>query len=116
MSLIGEIKAASRQALHESLAADAFYTHNAHTDVPITVRWHNKLARAGALEGGFDVEIIQGIDRLVFNEPELVLKNITLQRGAVVRVPELGDATFRLDVEEERDGPINIYWTVVRES
>lgn len=115
MSLIAEIKAASRQALHEGLAVDAFYTHNAHVDVPITVRWHNKLARAGALEGGFDVEIIEGIDRLVFNEPELVLKNIILQRNATVRIPELGGAVFRLDVEEPRDGPVNLYWTVAKE-
>lgn len=112
-----------RQVVHATLAVAAFYDDDTLIEpVAITVRWHNKLSRAGALEGGYGVEIIEGIDRLVFNEPELTSKEppLTLIEGGTVAIPSLAalagsPVSFTLEAEEPGDGPINIYWTVSRD-
>lgn len=104
-------KAASRQVVHDYLAVKAIYEDYEQEPEEITVRWHNKLARAGSLEGGFDVEVLTGIDRLVFNGPEIASKNLTLRHGGYVIVPQYG-VRFSLEAEEPSDGPINRYWSV----
>lgn len=113
-------KLKARQALHARLAVSAVYTDEANPapGVGLAVRWHTKLARAGNLQGGFDAEIIEGIERLVFQQSELTSKGITLARGGLVEIafPEnLGTVVFELDVEGEPDGPENVYWTVTRQ-
>lgn len=108
---LAELKARSRQSLHEVLAVAAVYTDFYYNAVPITVRWHNKIARAGAIEGGFDVEILSGVDRLVFNRPELTSAELVLDSGGEVSIPEYG-IKFVLDAREPYDGPVNEYWGV----
>lgn len=111
------------------MAVSAFYKDATLADeVEITARWHTKLTMAGKAEDGFDVSIVEGINRLVFQSPELTsegraerslpelptgLAALVLRRGGLVRVPSL-EATFELDHEEETDGPLNVYWGVVR--
>jgi hypothetical protein len=116
LSGVAELKAECRQVLHENLAVSAFYS-DGETPEPAepncTVRWHNKLARNGALDGNYAGEIIEGIDRLVFQDAELNSNNLTLRQGGRVRIPDLV-ATFELDVREPGDGPLNVYWTVAR--
>lgn len=123
MSLIAEIKAASRSAIHDHAAVDAVYQDKYTDPANITVRWHTKLQRSGALEGGYDVEIIEGINRLVFNETNLAEATsvadgspqpVTLRKRGSVTIPEWG-VTFSLDTLEDPDGPLSIYWSVVKE-
>lgn len=104
-------KATSRQIVHDYLAVEAVYEDYEIEPETITVRWHNKLARAGALEGGFDVEVLTGVDRLVFNRPEITSKQIVLRHGGYVRIPQYG-IRYSLEAEEPADGPVNIYWSV----
>ena len=115
-------KTRSRQVVHSTLAVAAVYTDADHTTpVPVTVRWHSKLARAGALEGGFGVEVIEGIDRLVFNRDELAVavKADADDPGTPLELASLGvvyiesyDARFSLEAREPYDGPVSEYWTV----
>jgi hypothetical protein len=107
------LKANSRQSRHSALAVDAVYYDDETPSKPITVRWHNKLARAGALEGGFGAEVIEGINRLVFNESELTSAGITLRHEGRVTIPQY-NLTFSLDSQEPPDGPVNVYWTVAQ--
>lgn len=118
---MAQAKAQNRQVVHSTLAVPAFYQDD---DLPepvaITVRWHNKLSRAGALEGGYDAEIIEGIDRLVFNQPELTSRELTPVERGRVEVPSLSalagfSVVFTLEAEEPGDGPVNVYWSVSRE-
>ena len=124
---LAQYKADARRVLHERAAVSAFYSDDVVDNVEITVRWHTKLTLAGRAPDGFDAAIIEGINRLVFQEPELTsegrvarglpplpddLDSIELQREGKVTVPDY-QIEFELDSMEEPDGPLNIYWNVV---
>lgn len=93
--------------------------------VAITVRWHNKIAEAGDLDGTYS-SVIEGIDRLIFSDSEIVAINearaaqdppldpIALTRGAEVSIPGYKGATFDLDSQEPSDGPEETVWVVAR--
>lgn len=102
----------NRQIVHETLAVPAVYEDPFTKPTGITVRWHNKIVRNGPSEQGYDAVIVEGIDRLVFFESNLATAGVTLQKNGIVKVPSLGDARFRLEVLERKDGPENIYWMV----
>lgn len=108
------LKQRSRLALHGTMAVPAVYEDSQTSATPgVTVRWHNKLARNGKGETGFDAEIIEGIDRLVFQESNLALAGITLRRNGRVTIDYKGVvAVFTLEAEEPQDGPENVYWSV----
>jgi len=111
-----EIKLSSRRRLHRAAAVSAVYTSPDGEAVEdrITVRWHNKLARLGELEGGFDVQIIEGVNRLVFSDEQLAEYGLELEERGRVSIPSLGGAVFSLQDLEPTDGPHNVYWQVVR--
>lgn len=77
----------------------------------LSVRWHNKLARAGNEQGGYDAEIIEGIERLVFNQDQLDALGLTLESRGVISIPGYG-LQVRLEALEPADGPLNVYWVV----
>lgn len=117
---LADIKRQARTDLHARMAVPASYSLDG-TTVPspaqisaglvLTVRWHNKLARNGALDGDFQGEIIEGIDRLVFNQDQLDALGLTLVRGGVVSIPDY-DQYWTLDSQEPSDGPLNRYWVI----
>lgn len=130
---VAQHKTKARRALHQRAAVSAFYQDNT-LDAPVEViaRWHTKLSMAGKGEDGFDAQIIEGVNRLVFQGSELTsegraasnpplpplpdgLDELELVRGGTVTIPDLGDLVFTLDHREEPDGPLNIYWGVVQE-
>lgn len=115
---IARAKLKGRQALHRALAAPAVYrdTSTPVDGLGITVRWHNKLVRNGAQEGGYDAEILEGIDRLVFQKSDLAVNAVELKTKGTVTVPfdDGSSAVFRLEAEEPEDGPENRYWSVSR--
>jgi hypothetical protein len=121
---LADVKAQARRDLHAQAAVPATYIDDTLIEtVPtavqtaagstLTVRWHSRLSRAGAREGGFDVEIVEGIERLVFSQDELDALGLTLRRKGVVTLTDYG-MDFELDHEERPDGPVTVYWSVVK--
>jgi len=108
---ITEAKARARRKLHKLASAPATYLDETLDEpVDITVRWHNKIIPAETING--ESEIISGIERLIFNEEELALLDLTLIRGAVVTIPKYDNMEFELGFEEPNDGPITTAWSV----
>lgn len=125
-SLIAELKTQSRLALHRAMAVSAVYTDDNWPDgVAVTVRLHNRLSRNGSQPGGWDSEVLEGIDRVVFNETNLSTEATSVLTGepvvlvpvtaGEVIIPEYQDARFSLDSREPSDGPESQYWSVSRE-
>lgn len=110
---LATFKRQSRRVLHSIMAVPASYSDGSTDPTPVTVRWHNKVVNQGASPDGYDAVIIQGINRLVFQESELIAAGINLRRGGRVVIPDYDGATFRLDAEAPQDGPENVYWDVV---
>jgi hypothetical protein len=117
---MAEIKSQSRRVIHDRAAVSAIYTGPKGSGVigAPTVRWHNKIVRPGAQPDGYDVTIIEGINRLIFNISQLATAGLggvplVLARTGEVAVESL-NATFVLDALEPGDGPESIYWAVSR--
>jgi hypothetical protein len=133
---LADIKERGRRALHRALAVPCLLTDEDHPDglpddlvdendspVGLTVRWHNKIARAGDLNGEYG-EVIDGIDRLIFNDENvtevsdaLVLAGdapLVLARGAEITIPAYKGARYVLDTKEPSDGPLETVWVVAR--
>lgn len=123
MPTLIEIKTRARQAIHDRAAVPAFYYADVDDDtgVPIKVRWHNRIDTTGDLEGSYGA-IIDGIDRLIFNVPDLEDEDqpgrpVILAYGGEVVIPGFLpgiDAFFSLDQLQPSDGPLEIIWTVAR--
>ena len=118
---LSDLKTQARSALHGAMAEPAFYSFGDGDPVPtqeqldaglsLTVRWHNKMRIQGERDSS-DVGILEGINRLVFNSENLAALGLTLERLGEIEIPGYGK-TFRLDQEEEPDGPLNVYWSVI---
>lgn len=109
-------KALARRTVHTYLSVGALYTHSPLDEpVGLRVRWHNKIARFGDLEDGGYAEIVEGINRLIFDADELDEKGIVLMKGAKVTLtdPGFNNAALVLDTAEPRIGPIEVIWGVV---
>jgi hypothetical protein len=122
--MISEYKASARAALHDAMSEPASYTApqslgGAVTPTPeqieaglsLKVRWHNKMKIIGE-NSQADAGIIEGINRLVFQQPNLDELTLTLAKNGIVDIPGLGKQ-LRLDYHEESDGPLNVYWSVI---
>lgn len=112
------LKSRVRQIVHDTMGMDAEYSHPDYPGVAqLRVRWHNKIARTGdLLDIGYS-EVVEGINRVIFNEPELVQKSVTLRRGGRVRLlsPHMRGAVLILDTLEPRVGPIETIWLIAHE-
>jgi len=108
-----DIKTRSRRLTHSRMAVPVVYTAEDADDsvLGITARWHNRKGFAGL--GNDTADIFEGVERLVFNAEQLEELGVVLERNAVVEFPGYG-SSFRLDIEEETDGPVLSYWTVSR--
>lgn len=117
MSAFAQIKYDARRAVHDALKVDAVYTGpDGITSVTLGVRWHNKINRHGDIEAQGYAEIIEGIDRIIFDLEELAAKSVTLRREGTVTMPEImGGATFSLDAQEPDAGPMLRIWLVTRD-
>jgi hypothetical protein len=116
---LADAKTQARRDLHSAAAVPAVYTDDTldGQSFDLTVRWHTKLSRNGASDQGFDATIIEGIERLVFSSDELACQELTLIRGGTVTItwPTGEISKFELDNREPQDGPINVYWGVVKQ-
>lgn len=106
----------ARRAIHDAMSVDAVYTPpEGGATTALRVRWHNTINRHGDLQNQGFTEIIEGIDRMIFDLEELMAKSLTLSRGGLVTLePMMGSAAFLLDAEEPDTGPIERIWLVTR--
>lgn len=121
--MISEYKTQARAALHAAMAEPASYTapgvggavtpspEQIEAGLSLTVRWHHKLRIVGENVQS-DAGVIEGINRIVFNQPELDALGLAPVKHGVVSIPGL-NKTLRLDYREEDDGPLNVYWSVI---
>lgn len=111
-------KARVRQIVHNTLAVSATYIDDSLSEAqPLSVRWHDKINRLGNLDNMGWAEQIEGIDRIIFNLPEVTSKNLVLQKGGVITLtaPLYGNASFTLEAQEPIIGPIEVIWLVSRQ-
>lgn len=117
---LSEIKRQARTDLHGAMAEPASYSLSGTTyptdeqiaaGLSLTVRWHNKMRIAGERTSD-DTGILEGVNRLIFNNDNLAALGLTLTRLGVVVIPGY-EKSFRLDYHEEPDGPLNDYWSVI---
>ncbi len=116
-----DAKALARRAVHDTLAGPALYRGPAPDGAPddfvppvfeLAVRWHNRLDRSGIGDEPGYAAVLEGINRVVFDQDELATKGLTLERLGRVTLVKFG-TVFRLDTREPSDGPINEVWSVV---
>ncbi|QJI52237.1 hypothetical protein [Cronobacter phage JC01] len=119
MSRIAEVKAKARRAVHSAFRLDATY-QDASLDaaVPVTVRWHNRIVIQGDYDSSGYANIIDGIERIIFNREELDALGIDPRSGGVLVITEPGfdNAVLYLDAREPMVGPIEEKWWVKRSS
>lgn len=112
-------KLRARKAVHDTMAVAVEWSDGV-TTLPeggpdktvLSARWGNRMVRSDAL-GSEYAEIFEGVDRLIFQRPQLDALGIVLKRTQTVRFPDY-NVTFELDQRQEGDGPLNLYWTVTR--
>lgn len=107
------LKAQARQTVHDTLSVPAtFVSKDMMTRAELRVRWINKIVINGDIvETGY-AEMIEGVDRCVFNQLELNEQSITLQRGDMLTMWD--SAVLILDSQEPPTGPVEVIWRVVR--
>lgn len=112
MSRFAEHKAKARQVIHDHLAVAAIYRENNAADpVNLTVRWHNKIALSGDLDNGGYTEMIEGVNRVVFNIPELLAAGVKIRQGARLTMVDTSEVLI-VGVQEKTHGPIEEIWQV----
>lgn len=111
------IKAKARRDIHDGLSIAAQHraaSSNILTD--LAVRWHSKQVLLGDLQDTGYANVIEGIERIIFDRDELILKAVVLREGDVVTITAEGydNPQLVLKVREEIRGPIEVPWQVVR--
>lgn len=111
-------KAKMRRDVHASLSVSARYESYSLDVVvdDISVRWHNKIAVIGDLENGGYANVIEGIERIIFDRAELLAKNVLLDEGDVIVITAEGfeNARLVLKTQEPIVGPVEVIWQVAR--
>lgn len=123
-------KALVRRTVHKTFGVPALYKDSSlSTPVGISARWHNKIERIGDLDNQGYAEIIQGIDRVIFDVSDA--RRIGIKRHGEIYFPELsaglgvslggnlggsgdGPPAFILTAREPSSGPHEEVWLVTR--
>lgn len=118
MASLAAIKAKARKAVHAAFSYAATY-HDASLDaaVDVKVRWHNRLVLMGDYDQSGYANVIDGIERIIFDRDELAKLGITPIRGGEVIITDEGmnQTTLFLDSREKYVGPLEEKWMVARE-
>lgn len=119
------LKASTRRAVHDTFKVNALY-QDAFMSQPlaVSVRWHNKIGVVGQDTNDGYAEVIEGVDRLIFNREELQrLAHVTDNnqplyptKGGKVKLtdPLFNGAVLVLDTKEPTTGPVDEVWNVTR--
>lgn len=115
-----QTKKRARRVVHRTLGVSALYKADpAATPVPLKVRYHTKLNLTGDLTYANYVEILEGIDRIIFNltpieEEALLLSGQSIQANGVVELVDYEGMAFTLANQQPDDGTGEISWFVSR--
>ena len=110
--------ARSRKTVHAVQAIPANYEHPSYPGVVtvLSVRWHNRSVLHGNMvEAGYN-DIIEGINRIIFDQDELNEKGVVPERGGVVTLtaPAYNSIALILDSQDPTTGPVNNSWLAVK--
>jgi hypothetical protein len=84
--------------------------------VGVHVKLHGKLVTTGDIGANGLVEVIEGINQVVFNVEELAVIGLVPFQNGIIQFPAIyGSVRFRLDAKKPMDGPIDLAWTVVQD-
>lgn len=116
MNRLADIKARARKAVHAAFSVPATYrAYGSNDPITLQVRWHNKLVLQGNGTSDGYADVIEGIDRMVFDIGELEEKGITLERGDTITMgPEYQGVVLSLEEMEPMTGPVEQKWWVAR--
>lgn len=116
------IKRSSRSAIHQEASEPCRYIDADNAPVPspeqsaeglsLSIRFKSKLKVGSAESDG--LSILENVESLIFNQAQLDALGLVLESGALIDVAGY-EIVFRLDQRLDGDGPLNVYWTVVRE-
>lgn len=110
-----ELKRDSRRAVHDLFKVDATYTGpGGATPVPLHVRLHNKIVTTGDLQGNGYVEVLEGVDRIIFNIEELQSTGVNPVQNGILTFTTYHNVQFYLNTKVPMDGPIDVIWYVKR--
>lgn len=118
MPSLAQIKAKARKAVHAAFSYSATYKDGTlDAAVPVRVRWHNRLVMLGDYDQSGYANVIDGIERVIFDRSELATLGIEPVRGGVVTITDEGMNNTRLvlDTCEKHVGPLEEKWMVARE-
>ena len=86
------VKQKARDAVHGTFSAPGFFTDASNVDLPITVRLHRKSAYIGDDYNEFSPGLFSEINRVIVD-----LREVTPQRGAVIRIPDFEDVEVTIE-------------------
>lgn len=118
MARLAEIKAKARKAVHAAFSYAATYQDDTlDAAVDVDVRWHNRLVMTGDYDSSGYANIIDGIERIIFDRDQLGTLGVTPVRGGKVTLTEAGmnGTVLILDSKEKKVGPLEEKWVVVRD-
>lgn len=118
-SKLAALKARARKALHGAFSYEARYKDDTlNAAVPVKARWHNRIVLLGDYQDGGYANIIDGIERVIFDRDELAKAGITpIETGTVTILDHNLDvmAVLTLDSREPYVGPVEEKWQVKRD-
>jgi hypothetical protein len=107
------LKSATRRVVHDTLGVTALYQDDA-MSAPVAIKARylkQKVDRYGDLvEQGY-AEVVEGIDRVVLFPCDY--QTLNFARGGLLTFPDY-KLTFRLELMEPADGPLQSVWQVVK--
>lgn len=105
-----------RKIVHVTMGHPAVYrASRSSAPVVVTVRWHDKLVMQGDLANQGFSQVLEGVDRVIFNKEELAQKNAVLARGGTLTLgPKWDNAVLNLETLEPSHGPGDVIWKVSR--
>jgi hypothetical protein len=109
------LKAQARRTVHRTFGLAAEYmADDEAAPVLLSVRWHNKLTTVGDPNGEGYAVSIDTIDKVLFDVEELAAKNVTIVRGARVKIlaPGFGGQLLAIDTRDPKCGPSESVWHV----
>lgn len=118
MARLAEIKAKARKAVHAAFSYSASYFDDTlNAAVHVDVRWHNRIVMQGDYDQSGYAQIIDGIERIIFDRDQLGTLGIAPRRGGKVTItePQMPVTVLILDVREKHVGPLEEKWIVVRD-
>ena len=107
-------KASLHQTVHTVLGVGAHFKYNSSSvGIPIKARPHSRLVQQGQIEN-VGAEVIEGIEQVVFNSPELREIGIVPARGNIVSFDHVPGYELMLDFRLPTQSAIEEIWAVIR--